>query len=62
MNKKGEERETLRNLEVGGVASFPLSKLRLIRVSCSEFGLQYNRKYVTWTSRETGKIYAKRES
>lgn len=46
----------LRELEVGGKHSWPISKLSVIKSNCSTFGLQWNKKFRTQINRRNKTI------
>lgn len=47
---------TISNLESGSSCTFPTSKLRTVRSTASDLGLQLGRKYTTKVERDKGII------
>lgn len=52
----------LRDLEVGGELTLPVSRCSYLRAICVAFGLQWDRKFATTTNREQRTITATRLS
>ncbi|MEG2157545.1 MAG: hypothetical protein RRY07_07145 [Bacteroidaceae bacterium] len=50
----------LRDLEVGDELTFPVERLRTIKVSCSQQGLIWDRVFTTSTNREDRTIKVSR--
>ena len=64
-NKKSVRRsivQILRDLDIGGFASFPIVKMTTVRSLASQIGLQFDRKYTTSSDRKTKTINVKRVS
>ena len=53
-------RPALTALEVGGTATFPISRLKSVRTQASELGAIYNRQFKTRTDRVKHTITVKR--
>ena len=50
----------LRDLLVGETVAYPISRMSSIRAMCSNFGLQWNKKFRTKVDREMGTIVVTR--
>ncbi len=55
-------RTSIKNMKVGESITFPIEKVRTIRVLASDLGLQYNRLYRTRASRQNRTITVIRKS
>ncbi len=60
MGKKISIRPKINGLEIGQEVSFPLSNLSSVKVTASDLGLAFGRKYTTRISRSEGLIYVSR--
>lgn len=47
---------TLRGMEIGGMATYPIVKMKSIRVQATELGVILSRKYKTALNRKAGTI------
>ena len=54
--KKKSVRSQIHELEVGDKATFDASRTSYIRVSCTNFGFEWGRKYSTSTDRKARTI------
>lgn len=54
--------KTLREMEVGDSATFPIERTSYISSVCVRFGLQWGKKFKTSTNRETRTITVTRAS
>jgi hypothetical protein len=50
----------LRDLLVGETVAYPVDRLSTVRTMCSSYGLQWNKKFQTRVSRDTGTIVVTR--
>lgn len=53
-------RQILNELGIGDSHTFPVSRLNTLRASCSQYGLQWGKKFSTTIKREDGVIEATR--
>lgn len=60
-NEKEAMLKTLRNMNVGDTAVFPLESRPTIRTYCCEFGLEWRRKYKSRTDRVSRTVMVIRE-
>ncbi len=63
MNRSKEKiRPVLMGLPIGGSHTFPIIRMKSVRVQASELGAMYGRQYTTATNRDDGTIVVKRLS
>ena len=63
MNNANEKiRPVLMDLPIGGSHTFPIIRMKSVRVQASELGAMYGRQYTTATNRADGTIVVKRLS
>lgn len=60
-SKKSPIRATLREMGVGDIIHFPVSRTSVIRSTTSTLNLELNRKYISRLNRETMTIDVRRE-
>lgn len=50
----------LRDMSIGDIEAYPLSKISSVRTSCSTFGLQWGKTFSTRVNRQQGLIFITR--
>lgn len=59
--KRKPARQELREMDVREMKEFPINKLCSVRSACSQYGLEWGRKYSTSVDREKRVIAVTRE-